>query len=156
MKIRWLQSRHCLSARPPRPESALASVTTYATLVNRDPLEGDSVYAPKEPEKRRVGFYPPQFISLKLTKQPDGFRGQYSARYDVEDSRPISPNVNFQVKSVDKAARKFVWQSADGSRGTLAIHPVDAGTIRLEWRTTVFSGGPALSLGIATLVRRGD
>lgn len=117
-------------------------------------LEGEWVYSPKEPEKHRPGFYPPEFISLKLKKESDGFHGQYSARYDVADNRPISPDVSFQLKSVDKGARKFVWKSTNGSKGTLAIRSVDGETIRLEWRTTVFSGGSALTSGIATLVRR--
>jgi hypothetical protein len=119
-----------------------------------NPLEGEWVYAPKEPEKHKPGFYPPEFISLKLVKDDGSLRGQYSARYDVADKEPISPEVRFQLTAVDKAAHKFVWQSSNGSKGTLAIRSLDGKTIRLEWRTTVLSGGPALTSGIATLVRR--
>jgi hypothetical protein len=121
---------------------------------SHDPLEGEWVYAPTEPEKRKSGFYPPEFINLKLMKEPDGMRGQYSARYNVADSRPVSPDVNFVLKSVDKTSRKYVWTAADGSHGTFVIRSLETDTMRLEWRTTSMRGGPALTSGMATLVRR--
>jgi hypothetical protein len=121
---------------------------------SRDPLEGEWVYAPTEPEKRKAGLYPPEFINLKLIKEPDGMRGQYSARYNVADSRPISPDVNFALKSVDKTSRKYVWTASDGSHGTFVIRSLETDTMRLEWKTTSLRGGPALTSGMATLVRR--
>ena len=141
-------------AMAPRPD--LQPVHTSAPLVSMNPLEGEWVYAPKEPEKRKPGFYPPEFIRLKLFSVPGGdLRGQYSARYEVTD-KPISPDVAFQLAPVDKNSHKFVWQSNNGSRGTLAIRPLDGKTIRLEWRTTTYAKGPALTAGTATLVRRSD
>ena len=80
--------------------------------------------------------------------------GQYNARYEVTDNKPISPDVSFQLTAVDKSSRKFVWEASNGSRGTLAIRSIEGRTMRLEWRTTVFTGGPALTSGIATLERR--
>ncbi|HEY3939724.1 MAG TPA: DnaJ domain-containing protein [Bryobacteraceae bacterium] len=138
---------------PLKPDAAPSNPVNTASAVT-DPLEGEWVYAPKEPEKHKPGFYPPEFISLKLTKNDGSLHGQYSARYDVASNEPISPDVHFQLTAVDKVSHKFVWQSSNGSRGTLAIRSLDGRSIRLEWRTTVLSGGPALTSGIATLVRR--
>jgi len=135
----------------PRPPD----ITTRPPLNgNHDPLEGEWVYAPTEPEKRKSGLYPPEFINLKLMKEQDGMHGQYSARYSVADSKPVSPDVNFVLKSVDKTSRKYVWTAADGSHGTFVIRSLETDTMRLEWRTTSLRGGPALTSGMATLVRR--
>jgi len=122
--------------------------------LSRDPLEGEWVYAPTEPEKRKPGFYPPEFIKLRLTKQPDGMHGEYNARYNVSDSRPVSPEVSFVLRSIDKDAHKYTWTAADGRRGTFEIRSVESDTLRLEWRTTGGRTGPALTSGIATLVRK--
>jgi len=119
-----------------------------------DPLEGEWVYAPTEPEKRKPGLYPPEFIKLRLIKQSDGMHGVYNARYDVADKRPISPEVSFELKSVDKDSRKYVWTSADGRHGTFEIRMLETDIMRLEWRTTGGRSGPALTSGIATLVRK--
>lgn len=132
-------------AAAPKPEPIFTS---------GDPAEGDWVYSPKEPTRHKVGFYPPTYISLKLRKKEHGLGGQYNARYEVTDSKPISPDVSFQLTAVDKSSRKFVWQANNGSRGTLAIRSIQGRTMRLEWRTTVFTGAPALTSGIATLERR--
>ncbi len=121
---------------------------------SRDPLEGEWVYAPTEPEKRKPGFYPPEFIQLKLKKDTAGMHGEYSARYDVADNRPISPNVNFILQAVDDKALKYVWTSADGSHGWFVIRSLEPDTMRLEWRATTVKGGPALTSGMATLVRK--
>jgi curved DNA-binding protein CbpA len=144
------------AAIPPK----LAVVTTAAnaggSLINpRDPLEGEWVYAPKEPEKRKAGFYPPEFIDLKLfgAGDPGNLKGQYSAKYLVTD-RPVSPEVTFELASVSRGSRKFVWQSSNGAKGTLNIDPIDERTIRIDWRTTSAVSGPALTSGTATLVRR--
>jgi hypothetical protein len=139
---------------PPFKTASPAGLSNPLTAASADPLEGEWVYAPKEPEKHKPGFYPPEFISLKLSKNDGSLHGQYSARYDVASNEPISPDVRFQLTAVDKTSHKFVWQSSNGSRGTLAIRSLDGRSIRLEWRTTVLSGGPALTSGIATLVRR--
>ncbi len=119
-----------------------------------DPLEGEWVYAPTEPEKSKPGFYPPEFIKLKLIKQADGMHGEYNARYNVADSRPLSPEVSFALKSVDKDSRKYVWTAADGRHGTFEIRLLESDTMRLEWRTTGGRSGPALTSGMATLVRK--
>jgi DnaJ domain len=119
-----------------------------------DPAEGDWVYSPKEPEKHKAGFYPPTYISLKLRKKEHGLGGQYNARYEAADNKRISPAVSLQLTAVDKSSRKFVWEASNGSRGTLAIRSIEGRTMQLEWRTTVFTGGPALTSGIATLERR--
>ena len=132
-------------ATAPKPEPVFTS---------GDPAEGDWVYSPKEPEQHKAGFYPPTYISLKLRKKERGLGGQYNARYEVTDNKPISPDVSFQLTAVDKSSRKFVWEASNGSRGTLAIRSIEGRTMRLEWRTTVFTGGPALTSGIATLERR--
>lgn len=132
-------------ATAPKPKPAFTS---------GDPAEGDWVYSPKEPEKHKPGFYPPTYISLELRKKEHRLGGQYNARYEVTDNKPISPDVSFQLTAVDKSSRKFVWEASNGSRGTLAIRSIEGRTMRLEWRTTVFTGGPALTSGIATLERR--
>jgi curved DNA-binding protein CbpA len=137
---------------PPLP--AAVAPKPEPVFTSGDPAEGIWVYSPKEPEKHKPGFYPPTYISLKLKKKERGLGGQYNARYEVTDSKPISPDVSFQLTAVDKSSRKFVWEANNGSRGTLAIRSIEGRTMRLEWRTTVFTGAPALTSGIATLERR--
>jgi hypothetical protein len=141
----------------PKPDAVYTSASVPSEALHAttgDPAEGEWVYSPKEPEKHQPGFYPPAFISLKLSKNDRGLAGLYKARYEVTDNKPISPDVSFHLTAVDKASRKFVWEASNGSRGTLAIRSIDGRTMRLEWRTTVFTGGPALTSGIATLERR--
>jgi hypothetical protein len=120
----------------------------------RDPLEGEWVYAPSAPEKQKPGFYPPEFIELKLRKDTGGMRGEYSARYSVADNRPVSPNVNFVLKAVDDKAMRYVWTAADGSHGWFVIRQLEPDTMRLEWRDTSRRNGQALTSGMATLVRK--
>jgi hypothetical protein len=146
------------AATAPKPEPVYTNASVPADAAHAaasgDPAEGEWIYSPKEPERRKPGFYPPAYISLTLRKKNNSLRGQYNARYEVTDNKPISPDVSFQLTAVDKTSRKFVWEASNGSRGTLAIRSVDGRTMRLEWRTTVFTGGPALTSGIATLERR--
>jgi curved DNA-binding protein CbpA len=144
-------------AMAPKPEAVYTSASIPSETLHSasgDPAEGEWVYSPKEPERHKAGFYPPAFISLKLSKNDRGLAGLYKARYEVTDNKPISPDVSFQLTAVDKTSRKFVWEASNGSRGTLAIRSIDGRTMRLEWRTTVFTAGPALTSGIATLERR--
>jgi hypothetical protein len=124
------------AAMAPKPEPVFTGASVPADALRPatggDPAVGEWVYSPKEPERHKPGFYPPAFISLKLSKNDRGLRGQYKARYEVTDNKPISPDVSFQ----------------------LTIRSIDGRTMRLEWRTTVFTDGPALTSGIATLERR--
>jgi hypothetical protein len=122
--------------------------------LRNDPLEGEWVYAPTEPEKGKPGFYPPEFIKLRLVKQADGMHGEYNARYNVADSRPVSPEVSFALKSVDKDSRKYVWTAADGRHGTFELRLLESDIMRLEWRTTGGRSGHELTSGMATLVRK--
>ena len=138
---------------PPPPNSVLPP-PVMTPRGNRDPLEGEWVYAPTEPEKHKAGLYPPDFIQLRLTKDTGGMRGEYSARYSITDNRPVSPNVSFVLKATDQKALRYVWTSADGSSGWLLIRSLEPDTMRLEWKATRFHGGPALTSGMATLVRK--
>jgi hypothetical protein len=133
----------------------VAVVTTSANLGPRDPLEGEWVYSPKEPERRKPGFYPPEYIDLKLfgAGEAGSLKGEYNAKYLVTD-RPVSPEVTFELASISKGSRKFVWQSNNGAKGTFSIDPIDDRTIRIDWHTTSAVRGPALTSGTATLVRR--
>lgn len=144
------------------PEASVPAVPTkfpapavHAKVKNaarQNALEGEWVYAPTAPEKRKAGFYPPEFIDLKLFSVDGGLHGQYRARYHVTD-RPIPPEVDFTL-APDTGSNKFVWKSSNGSKGTLKISSIDGSSIRIEWRTTVFSNSPELTAGTATLVRR--
>jgi hypothetical protein len=122
--------------------------------LSHDPLEGEWVYAPTEPEKPKPGLFPPEFIKLKLIKEADGMHGEYNARYNILDKRSISPEVSFALKSVDKSSRKYTWTAADGRHGTFEIRFLESDTMRLEWRTTGGRTGLALNSGMATLVRK--
>ena len=146
------------AAMPPPKAADVAPASTTGTPVARsssDPLEGEWVYAPKEPERRRAGFYPPEYIDLKLfgSGDPGSLKGQYSAKYVVTD-RPVSSEISFELASASKGSRKFLWQSNSGAKGTLSIDPIDDRTIRIDWHTTSAIRGPALTSGQATLVRR--
>ena len=129
-----------------------ASTPTYSK--NHDPLEGEWVYAPNEPEKRKPGLYPPEFIQLKLVKDNSGMHGEYSARYNVD--RSVSPDVNFVLKATDPTAMKYVWTASNGAHGWFVIRNLETDTMRLEWRDTSKRNGQMATLtsGIATLVRK--
>ena len=138
----------------PTAPATVSSPPMVVKALHQSPLEGEWVYAAKQQEKGKPGFYPPEFIDLKLFWNEGALHGQYRARYQITDRRPISPDISFILRPADKDARNFVWQSDDGRRGTMKISSIDAGSIRVEWRTTVFSRGPAtLTAGMATLVR---
>jgi hypothetical protein len=148
-----------LPAVPPKPPAEAPSSTktvSYSAPAKApppDPLEGEWVYAPTQPEKKKAGFYPPEYIELKLFRNDGRLHGQYRARYHVTN-KPVSPNVEF-VLSPDAEDRKFVWQGPDGARGTFSIvSAADPNVIRIEWRTTVFPHQAALTAGTATLVKR--
>jgi hypothetical protein len=81
-------------------------------------------------------------------------RGEYTARYNVADNRPVSPDVNFVLKAVDTKSMRYVWTASDGSHGWFVIRALEPDTLRLEWKTTNNRGGPALTSGMATLVRK--
>ncbi len=138
---------------PPPPTSVIPP-PVMTSRGSRDPLEGEWVYAPTEPEKHKPGLYPPDFIQLRLKKDTSGMRGEYSARYSITDNRPVSPNVSFVLKATDQKALRYTWTSADGSSGWLLIRSLEPDTMRLEWKATRFHGGPALTSGMATLVRK--
>ncbi len=148
-----------LPAAPKLPEPVESTKVSYTAasakatspVQPQDLLEGEWVYAPTEPEKRKAGFYPPEYIDLRIWNE-GGLRGEYRARYHVPD-KPIPPDVSFAL-APDGSPRHFSWASSNGSKGTLNISSVDAGSIRIEWRTTVFSRAPSLTAGTATLVRR--
>lgn len=116
-------------------------------------LEGEWIYAPAKPEKRKPGLYPPDFIELKLFHSQGELRGIYHARYQVDEARDISPDVSFQLSSQEANAKTLNWESANGSRGWLKVNPVDKSTIKVQWQTTVYSKQPGLTAGVATLVR---
>jgi hypothetical protein len=148
-----------LPATPLRPPTEAAptptktiSYSSVAKSLSTDSLEGEWVYAPTEPEKKKAGFYPPEYIDLKLFSNDGRLRGQYRARYHVTD-KPISPDVEFAL-SPDGEANKFTWQAANGTRGTFKISSIEPNAIRIEWRTTVFGRQAALTAGSATLVKR--
>ncbi len=137
----------------PLPVAPATIVTTPAGAGHGNPLAGEWVYVSKEPETQKPGFYPPESIDLKLFLSEGLLRGQYKARYHVSD-QPVSPDVDLLLLPADRKSQKFIWESANGSRGRLKIRPMDSNTIRVEWRTTVYSTQRALTAGTATLVRR--
>ncbi len=139
-------------AAPTKVTTAVVSVPVAERATHQNPLEGEWVYAPTEPEKQRPGFYPPEFIDLRLFRTDSGLHGQYRARYQVTD-KPIPPDVSFTL-APDAGTNKFVWKSSNGSKGTLKVTSMSGTAIKIEWRTTVYSNGPALTAGTATLVRR--
>jgi hypothetical protein len=147
-----------LPAPPPKPpvEAPPATKTVSYSAPPKappDPLEGEWIYAPAQPEKKKAGFYPPEYIDLKLFRNAGRLHGQYRARYHVTN-KPISPNVEFAL-SPGTEDRKFVWEGPNGTRGTFTIiSAADPNLIRIEWRTTVFPRQPALTAGTATLVKR--
>ena len=135
------------------PLPSATPVPVPAKPTKQNPLEGEWVYAPTQAEKKRAGFYPPEFIDLKLVSGEDGLHGQYRARYVITD-RPIPPDISFTL-APDSGKNKFLWQASNGNRGTLKISSLDASSIRIEWRTTVFGSNQLqLTAGTATLVKR--
>ncbi len=134
-----------------KPAPVAASIASVTKPKHQHPLEGEWVYAPPEPEKGRPGFYPPEFIDLQLVWDQGGLHGQYRAKYQVAD-KPIPPNVNFTLSP--DGSNKFIWQASNGSRGIFKISSVDKSSIRVEWKTTVYSHALSLTAGTATLVKK--
>jgi hypothetical protein len=136
-------------------ETAIASAALPAVVrpEPQNPLAGDWVYAPKEPEKAVKGYFPPEFIELRLVSERGLLHGQYRARYQVANA-PIRPDVDFQVIASAANSKKFSWESSDGRKGVLKITQVDSQDIEVEWKTTTKSRQPALNVGSATLTRR--
>jgi hypothetical protein len=137
-------------------QTAIASAALPAVVAKPEPLNplaGDWVYAPKEPEREVKGYFPPEFIELRLVSERGLLHGQYRARYHVTNA-PIRPDVDFQVIASAANSRKFSWESSDGRKGVLKITQVDAQDIEVEWKTTTKSREPALNVGSATLKRR--
>ena len=135
------------------PVTAPTPAPTTYTSKNHDPLEGEWVYAPSEPPKRKPGLFPPEFIQLKLFKDNSGMHGEYNARYNVD--KQVSPDVNFVLKATDDTAMKYVWTAANGAHGWFVIRNLETDVMRLEWRDTSKHGGQlALTSGQATLVRK--
>jgi curved DNA-binding protein CbpA len=128
------------------PEASSPGPTSFA-------LEGDWVYEPEKPELRKAGLFPPTFIELKIYRTSGEWRGVYHARYRVED-RPVDPDVNFLLSGTDLEAKKFRWESPNGSKGTLRIKRLTDSTIKVEWNTMVYSTQHVLTSGIATLSKR--
>jgi hypothetical protein len=120
----------------------------------RSAVEGDWIYAPKKPERAKPGLYPPDFIEMRLFRSQGALRGTYHARYQVDGTRLISPEVTFQLSSQAENSRMLSWEGDNGSRGWLKLNPVDKSTIKVQWQTTVYSKQPSLTAGVATLVRR--
>jgi len=133
--------------------AASAAVPAKPKVEPPNPLAGDWVYAPKEPEKTIKGYFPPEFIELRLVSEQGMLSGQYRARYHVTNA-PIPPDVNFKVLASSGSSRKFSWQSSDGSRGVIKITQVDPQNIEVEWKRTTKSRRPELNVGAATLTRR--
>jgi hypothetical protein len=136
------------SVPPPK-----ASLPAIAKADVKDPLAGDWVYAPAEPEKPSKGYFPPEFIELRLVSDQGLLHGEYKARYQVKDTS-LRPDVNFQVFANAANSKRFSWESSDGRKGVLKIIQVDAKNIEVEWKATTKSHGPALNVGSATLTRR--
>jgi hypothetical protein len=149
---------------PPTPTPAMSSPATASSsnppatpTVAPAPvsgLEGEWIYAPAKPERRKPGLFPPDFIELKLFSSQGELHGFYHARYQVDETRDISPDVSFQLSAQEVNARTLTWESSNGSRGWLKVNPLDKSTIKVQWQTTVYSKQPSLTAGVATLVRR--
>src|SRR5437868_11997758 len=50
----------------PLPRMPVATDVARQSIEHHDSLAGEWEYAPKEPEKRKSGFYSPEFIHLQL------------------------------------------------------------------------------------------
>ncbi len=67
------------AGKPPleaQPTTRNAENSTSPKPAASDPLEGEWIYAPAQPEKKKAGFYPPEYISLKLFRNGGRLYGQ--------------------------------------------------------------------------------
>ncbi len=139
--------------------TSLVAVLATTFIVSSQPagvsVAGRWAYKPIKKEKERLSVYPPEFVHLTLAKEGDGLRGSFSARFKVPNKSVISPDVNFDLKSIDETAQHFSWRSANGDEGTFTIDAVEGNALRIEWRRTKprFQQG-TLDTGQATLVRQ--
>lgn len=140
------------ASQPPSRNAAEESTETARTPTSFA-LEGDWVYTPDKPEARKPGLFPPTFIELRIYRTSGEWRGVYHARYQVEN-RPVDPDVNFLLSGGDADAKRFIWESPNGSKGTMRIKRLTDSTIKVEWDTMVYSDQHVLTSGIATLSKR--
>lgn len=132
------------TAKPAPPKQDLHGVWLYA---------GDP--GPVAPSK----LYPPEYIELRLTQEPDGtLSGEYRGRYAVTDLA-ISPSIAFRFREKNPNLSAVVWSGARGSSGTVSLQLVRPDLLQVVWKTTTSAsaqaeGGTQLSYGAATLIRR--
>lgn len=131
----------------------LATTLIVSAQSTVDSVVGEWAYKHKK-QKTGPNLYPPEFIHLTLAKDGEGLRGNFSARYNVPQMSPVSPDVNFELRSIDETAQHFNWKASDGGEGTFTIAKVEGKWLRIEWRRTNRVPRGALSKGEATLARQ--
>jgi hypothetical protein len=127
----------------PPPKQDLNGVWLYA---------GDP--GPGAPSK----LYPPEYIELRLSQEPDGtLAGEYRGRYTVTDLA-ISPSVAFRFREKNPNLSALPWNGTKGSSGTVSLQLLRTDVLQVVWKTTTSAtqadGGTQLGFGAATLIRR--
>jgi len=128
-------------------------------LPPRSNLAGDWLLV-AGPAIESKGFYPPEYIELRLTDHLGVLTGKYRARYRIPD-RAISPNVSFEfegpaIEIPGADGTRLPWTSPDGSRGEVTLRLLNSGNLEVNWVVRSLGNELGLISGTATLVRKID
>ena len=112
--------------RPVSPPPAAAPKSRWA---------GSWIYNQRAENKNRT-LYPPEFIETVITEDGSNLRGQYHARFKVEDAR-VSPEVDFRFEGrITGTTGRFVWSGTAGAKGEVQIRLVTDSMLEVVWAAT--------------------
>lgn len=115
------------------------------------PLAGHWIYAPEAGESASPGFFPADYVELRINVVGGTMRGSYRSRYKTHD-RTTNPIVNFTFEGPPDAG-SFIWRSASGASGEIICEIDTTGALRVRWFATVMDPALSLGSGMATLYR---
>lgn len=107
-------------------------------------------------DSQNHGWYPPEYIELRLAEDSGVLRGRYRARYVVSD-KAISPAVTFEFEGPPgEKETKLPWAGDGGAKGEVTLHLLPNGTMEVTWVATQLGRSLNLISGTATLIRKAE
>jgi curved DNA-binding protein CbpA len=105
-------------------------------------------------ENRNKTLHPPEFIETVMTEDGGNLRGQYHARFKVEDKK-ISPEVDFRFEGrIAGTSGRFTWSGTGGAKGEVQIRMVSDSMLEVVWTATDLGRTMGLASGTAILSRK--
>ncbi len=96
---------------------------------------------------------PPDFIKTTIDESRGWLRGQYRARYQVNDPK-LSPEVAFHFEGkISGSSGRFNWIGAEGAKGDVRLRLI-SGSLEVNWQVTRLGKRLTLASGTAVLDRK--